>query len=89
MMLDNFINEEYINRVLEKLDNISNDKYYVKMAVAWTLCDCYIKQKEKTKIFLQNTSIDNWTFNKAIQKMCESFRIEENDKKILRNMKKK
>lgn len=89
MMLGNFITPEYIDRVLNILENIKNDKYYVKMAIAWTLCDCYIKQKEKTFEFLNVTQINDWTYNKAIQKMCESFRVTPEEKECLRKMKRK
>lgn len=89
MMLDNFINDEYIAKVLDILENINNSKYYVKMAIAWTICDAFIKQKEKTLNFLNETKLDNWTYNKAIQKMCESFRVTNEEKEMLKNMKRK
>lgn len=89
MMLGNFITPEYIDKVLNILENIKNEKYYVKMAVAWTLCDAYIKQKEKTFEFLKVTKIDDWTYNKAIQKMRESYRVTNEDKELLKKMKRK
>lgn len=89
MMLGNFIIPEYIDKVLNSLENIKNEKYYVKMAIAWTLCDAYIKQKEKTFEFLKVTQINDWTYNKAIQKMCESYRVTNEEKECLRKMKRK
>lgn len=89
MMLGNFIIPEYIDKVLNILENIKNEKYYVKMAVAWTLCDAYIKQKEKTFEFLKVTKIDDWTYNKAIQKMRESYRVTNEEKELLKKMKRK
>lgn len=39
MLLDYYITEEYVDRVIEILDNIEHDGYYVKMGVAWCLAE--------------------------------------------------
>ena len=38
-LLDYYIKEEYIDRVIEILDKISHDGYYVKMGVAWCIAE--------------------------------------------------
>ena len=43
MMLDFYITEEYIDKVLEILNNIKHQGYYVKMAVAWAISVAYVK----------------------------------------------
>lgn len=87
MMLDYFITEEYIDEVLIKLDTIQNDVYYVKMAVAWAISICYIKFPKETLKYLKQNNLDDWTYNKAIQKMVESYRIDKKTKDFLRKMK--
>lgn len=88
MMLDYYITEEYVEQVLEKLDKISHEGYYVKMAVAWTICEIGIKFNEKAMKYLQGDNhLDKFTFNKALQKMRESYRIDKEQKEILRQMK--
>ena len=90
MMLDYYIKEEYIDQVLEKLNNISHEGYYVKMAVAWTLSLAFIKFPEKTmKLFKSENKLDDFTYNKALQKSVESYRIDEETKKELKSMKRK
>ena len=42
-----FINEAYIDAVLEEMKKIHHDGYYVKMAVAWAVSICYIHFPEK------------------------------------------
>lgn len=88
MMLDYFITDNYINKVLIELDKIKNDAYYVKMAIAWAISICYIKFPEKTFEYLKNNTLDDWTYNKAIQKIIESYRVDEDTKELLRKMKK-
>lgn len=86
MLLDYFIDDEYIDRVLKILDKISHDGYYAKMAVAWALSVCFVKQWDKTFEYFKNSNLSKWTYNKAIQKTCESFRVPEDKKNILRKM---
>jgi len=87
MMLDFFIVEEYIDKVLIELNKVKHYGYYVKMAVAWTVSICYIKFKDKTDKFLHNNNLDDFTYNKAIQKILESYRVDSKDKEELRKRK--
>ena len=87
MLLDYYINDEYIDQTLQILDNIQSDKYYVQMANAWAISICLIKYYEKTITLLKNSKLDNFTYNKALQKAIESYRITEEQKKELRKMK--
>lgn len=89
MMLDFYITEQYIEKVLEILNNVKHEGYYVKMAVAWTIQVAFVKFPEKTMQLLENNKIDDWTYNKALQKIIESYRIDEQTKEVIRNMKRK
>lgn len=82
-----YLTDEYINEVLNILDNILHEGYYVKMAVAWTLCDCYIKYKEKTMKYLENNKLDKFTYNKALQKIIESNCVDKEAKELIKKMK--
>jgi len=44
---------------------------------------------EITHAYLENCSLDDGTYNKSIQKICESYRADEEAKNILRGMKRK
>lgn len=87
MLLDYYIIDEYIDIVLNILNKINSDKYYVQMANAWAISICLIKYYEKTVKFLENTNLDKFTYNKAIQKAIESYRITDKQKEYLRKMK--
>lgn len=88
-ILDYFIKEEYIDKIIDILDNINNDGYYVKMAVAWTLAEIGVKFNERLIDYLKgNNNLDKFTFNKTLQKMIESYRISNEQKIILKSMKK-
>lgn len=89
MMLAHFIEEKHIDEILEIADKEKSDYYYVKMAVAWLISICYIKFKDKTAKYLKVCTLDDWTYNKAIQKIIESYRIEKSEKELLKKMKRK
>lgn len=87
MMLSYFIEEEYIERILQLLDKVSHEGYYVKMAVAWAISICYVKMPEPTLKYLTSNTLDDFTYNKALQKITESYRVDQATKKMIREMK--
>lgn len=91
MLMDYYLTDEYIDRTLSILDYMKHDGYYRKMGVAWALATAFAKQREKTLAYMQvgENTLDDFTYNKAIQKMRESYRIAKEDKEMLNNMKRK
>ena len=89
MMLDFFVDEEYLSRVLARLDAVKHSDYYVKMAVAWAVSVCFAKYPAETMRYLQNCSLDNDTFNKALQKIVESYRVAPELKAKIKTMKRR
>ena len=88
MLLDYYISEEYLDKDFKIFDDIKSEKYYVQMAVAWAISICLIKFYDKTIEYLKQAKIDKFTYNKALQKAIESYRISEEQKTELRKMKK-
>lgn len=89
MLLDYYINDQYIDQILQILDNVKLDKYYVQMVNAWAISICLIKYYNKTLDFLKTTKIDDFTYNKGIQKAIESYRITNEQKEYLRTLKRR
>lgn len=89
MLMDHFLVEEYIDRVLAVWDSLKHEGYYRQMGVAWGIATAYAKFPEQTHAFLLDNHLDDFTYNKAIQKMTESYRITPEQKKSLRAMKRK
>lgn len=88
-LLDFFINEEYIDQVLELLLQIHHNAYYVKMAVAWAISICYIKFPKKTEKLFEENLLDDFIHNKSIQKIRESYRVPKESKERLQKMRRK
>lgn len=89
MLLGFYINENYVDRVLLLLDKAKHEGYYAKMAVAWAVSICFVKFSDKTMKYLKNNELDDFTYNKSLQKIIESLRVEKEMKSIIRSMKRK
>lgn len=89
IMLNFYIDKDYIGRVLKALDKIKTKDYYAQMAIAWAVSICYIKFEKETLKFLKDCNLDNFTYNKSIQKITESYRIPKETKEKLRQLKRK
>ena len=87
MLLDYYIEDDYIDRILNIFNEINREDYYVKMAVAWAVSMCFVKYEVKTIHFLEENELDDFTYNKAIQKIIESLRVDQETKTKLKKMK--
>lgn len=87
IMLDYYLEDEYIDRVLCRCDSIKSDFYYVSMAQAWLVATALAKCREKTMAYMLDNSLNDVTFNKAIQKCVESRRVDDETKKYLKSLK--
>jgi len=87
MLLFYYLNDEFMDRVLVSLNKVNLDGYYVRMAVAWAVSICFVRYPEKTMVYLRENNWDDFTFNKALQKISESFCVEKDTKVLIRKMK--
>ncbi len=87
MILDHYMDEDYLEQDFKIFEDVKCDTYYVQMAVAWAISIALIKFYEKTIEFLKTAKLDKFTYNKAIQKAIESYRITNKQKEDLRKMK--
>ena len=86
-LLSHFLNDEYIDEVIEILDNLKAQTYMAKMGIAWAFATIMAKYEDKMFIYLNNSKLDDWTYNKALTKMKESYRVSESAKEKIKLMK--
>lgn len=89
MIINYFIEAEYLSEDFKIFDSITSTEYYVQMAVAWAISVCLVKFYDETIKYLENCKLDNFTYNKAIQKALESYRLSDDQKEVLRSKKRK
>lgn len=89
IILSYYVEEGYLEEIFRICNEVILEGYYVKMAVSWLLSLCFIRYFEETKAYMlsDDCALNNFTYNKAIQKTIESIRITAQQKDILRNMK--
>ena len=56
------------------------------MAVAWTISVAFVKFPNITMKYLKKNNLDDWTYNKGLQKICESLRVTKETKKAIKAM---
>lgn len=87
VLMQYFIDEDHIDDILYIYNNVKHDGYYVKMAVAWAISVCFVKFRDKTLDFLKCCNLDDFTYNKTLQKIRESNRVSKEDKEMAKKMK--
>lgn len=87
VMLFHFLDDDYLDKIINDIDQMKMDEYYVSMAIAWLVSIIYIKQKDKGLKYLNDNNLDTKTYNKALQKIIESTRISKEEKNFIRSLK--
>lgn len=71
-----------LNKILKLLKN--SKYYYVKMVEAWLICELFIFNQDEMLSYIKESSLDNEIKLKAISKICDSFRVDQNIKNELK-----
>ena len=87
LLLDYYVEEEYIDNIFMLCDKYNTKDYYVQMAVAWLISVCFVKYRDKTINYIKNNKLDDFTHNKSIQKIKESLRVCKEDKTFVDKLK--
>ncbi|MFA9466020.1 MAG: DNA alkylation repair protein [Velocimicrobium sp.] len=88
LLMNYYLTEEYIERVLLKCDEVNREDYYINMAIAWLISVAYVKFETKTLDYLEENHLSEFTYNKALQKIIESNRVSNEKKEFIKNRKK-
>ncbi len=80
LLLDFYVEEKYLDYIFLGINKTTSNLYYINMARAWLLCECFIKYQDYTLNYLDNNELDKFTINKAISKIRDSFRVEKEKK---------
>jgi 3-methyladenine DNA glycosylase AlkD len=75
--------------LLEDIMSHDNPGYYYRMGAAWAVSVCYVRFPEMTEDALRSGRLCDWTQNKAIQKIRESYRVSAEDKERLKALKRR
>ena len=86
MLMSRFHNEPWIHGTMEVYRGFRHPEYYARMAAAWGLATLWLSAREACLSILEENLWDEFTHNKAIQKLCESLRVSDSDKALVRTL---
>lgn len=85
ILLNYFIDSNY-DFVIKKISEFDNEFYYAKMAVAWCLSICIVKNYNQALKDIQSINMQPWVLKKGITKAIESLRLNDKEKAKLRSI---
>lgn len=86
-LMTHFLDGDFEEKQFELVISIESQEYYINMMRAWYFATALAKQYDAALQVLLEKKLDVWTHNKAIQKACESHRVEKEQKEYLRTLK--
>lgn len=89
MLMRYFLDEAFIPKYLKWVADIQSQEYYIRMMQAWFFATSLAKQWEATLPYIEQHRLHPWTHDKTIQKAIESYRITDEQKALLKTLRKK
>ena len=82
MMMAHYREEPYLHQVMAAYRAFHHEGYYARMGAAWGLATLWLFARDDALAILRDDLWDDFTHNKAIQKLRESYRVSEADKAL-------
>ena len=86
MLMQHFLDEDFDPAYPDMVTVIRSDEYYINMMIAWYFATALAKHYETVLPYLENRRLAPWTHNKTIQKAVESYRITDEQKAYLKEL---
>lgn len=83
-LLSFYVEEEYLPLIFKSITECDPNRYYVMMGAAWLLAEVIIKYFDQGLAYLNSTMCDINVKNKAISKVCDSYRVSKERKELLK-----
>jgi len=84
LLLSNYLGGGFCPQQAAWVADCCGEEYYVNMMVAWYFATALAKQWDAALPFLQEARLSRWVHNKTIRKACESYRVSDEHKALLR-----
>ena len=86
-LMNYYLNEDFKEEHISKVQEIKLEDYYVRMMIAWYLATGLAKNYDSFIKVIEEKRFDEFTHNKAIQKAVESYRVSDEHKEYLKTLK--
>ena len=89
MLMSRFHDAPFVTETMAVYRGFRHDGYYARMGAAWGLASLWIHARDEALAILEENLWDDFTHNKAIQKLRESFRVSDEDKALAATLRRK
>ncbi len=86
-LMDFFLDENFTEEILSLVADVKSEEYYINMCCAWFFATALAKQHDSTLPYIREKKLNKWVHNKTIQKAVESYRISDDIKAYLKELK--
>ncbi len=86
MLMCHFLDGRFRPEYPEWVAAVRSEEYYVNMMRAWYFATALAKQYDAVLPFLTERRLDVWTHGRTIRKACESFRVPDAHKAVLKTL---
>ena len=83
--LNYFLEEYYLEKIFKTVEKVDGKGYYNDMAIAWLISVAFVKFERETLDFIKNCKLSDFTLNKSISKIRDSFRVTPENKVLVQN----
>lgn len=86
MLMDHFLDNAFDLKYTEMVSAVKSDFYYVNMMISWYFATALAKQYDSIVPYFTENRLPAWIHNKSIQKAVESYRITDDQKRLLKSL---
>lgn len=79
LLLSHYMNNDYIDDIIDVCAHVKSEDYYINMALAWLISVCFVYYTQKAYPLFAG-KLDKFVHNKSISKIRESYRVLQDDK---------
>ncbi len=84
LLLSFYLGDHFSPFLLEKVASLDREEYYIRMMAAWFFATALVNHEKEVLPYLIEERLDPTVQKMTIRKACESFRIPDATKKMLR-----
>ena len=89
LLMSRFHDAPYIDGTMQVYRSFRHEGYYARMGAAWGLATLWLFAREEALAILRDGVWDDFTHNRAIQKLRESYRVSDADKSLVQSLRRK
>ena len=86
MLMNEFLGDDFREEYLDLAASVKSEEYYLRMMIAWFFATALAKRYDETLPYIEERRLDEWVHRMAVRKALESFRVTEEHKEHLREL---